>query len=121
MGDSLINMIEIAKQTEVFYLSPLNSSYISVVMNYPINDTVPFKVTRRSSYQATLNQVLANIMIYFSVCSKVIVTANGVIKELVGVGAQHKNLILQEIATKKLANNNIGNSYIGTGGVLCNS
>jgi len=115
MSQKLINMIEVAKATENFYLSNLNTSYILVKFNYPIDETLPFKVIRKISYQETLNYVLANIIIYISVCTKIKTKSNGIEKEFVGIGVQHRNLIIEGITTKQFVNNNIGYSYIGEG------
>jgi hypothetical protein len=113
MNKSLIDRIEIAKQTEKFYLSDRNNSSILVKFNAPIKDDILFKVIRKPSYQETLNFILANIRLYLSICSIIKVETNGSIKEYVGVGVQHRNSIISSIKYKQFTDYTIGNSYIG--------
>jgi hypothetical protein len=113
MSNSLINMIGIAKETEQFYLSNSNTSQILVKFNGAIKNNIFFALTRKTSYQETLNYVLANIMLYLSVCTKITVETNGSIKESIAVGVQHKNLIISAIKYKHNADYIMGHSYIG--------
>lgn len=111
---TLFNIIEVAKSTEKFYLSELNTSTILVNFNPPINDIISFKVVRKSSYQKTLNYILANIYVYISICNKVQYNNNGKTLEFVAIGISNRNNLVDLLHEKYFRNYIMGNEFLGS-------
>ncbi len=114
----LFDPVQVAKETEKFYLSGQITAQILVKFREPVLKNILFKITRKSSYQNTLNNILANIRLYISVLRKIIYTYNGNTYTRIATGVENLNIITNEIKNDYnrnyiLGNNYLGNNYLG--------
>jgi hypothetical protein len=109
-----LDCIGIARNVESFYLSSLQKSKILVNFPPPVNDNVYLPVSRKSSYQETLNNFMATVVLYKSTLTKISYNSNGVNRVNVSNGFNSRNTILNSIAKYETNKYFCENNYIGT-------
>jgi hypothetical protein len=93
----LFDPVPLAKAVEAFYLSGQQYSSAVVVFRPPIHDAVRFQLARRSSYGDTLDDVMARVFLYISMCMKLTYTVNGLTHTRIAVGPSHAAIVLKDI------------------------
>jgi len=110
---NIYNATQIAKDTEKFYLSKMDDSFILVKFNYPLNENVPFKIIKHSSFQDTLNFILSSVTLYLSSCRKITYKYNDIENIYTSVGPKNRNMMLDIIKDRAFRNYCMGNRLIG--------
>ena len=77
------NLPNIAKLIEEFYLSPRENMILNVELLYPYSEVLCLNIIKLSSYQETINNVVARIKLYIYGFSKVESNNNGIKKIIV--------------------------------------
>jgi hypothetical protein len=108
---TVVNLKQIAKNVQKFYLSGNQSGNIIVKLNEPCNENITINVTRLSTFQETLTEVYSKINLYLSNIHKI--TYSNMKYTLNNI--KSKNLILNHIHShhfnKYLVSNNLSGEY----------
>lgn len=100
----LFDPIVLAKTVETFYLNGAAYGSAVVVFRPPIHDAVQFQLVRRTSYSATLNDVMSRVYLYLSMCMKLTYTVNGLQHTRIAVGPSRAVVVLKDIYEQQYKN-----------------
>ncbi len=108
---SVVNLKQVAKNVQKFYLSGNQTGSINVNLNEPCNESITVNINRLSTFQETLTEVYSTINLYLSNNHK-LTYGN---KKYVVNNTKSRQAILNHIYShhfeKYLISNNFSGSY----------
>ena len=91
MSPIIENLPNIAKDIEIFYMSSIKTMTLDIKLLPPVNQILYLTVYKLSSYQETVNNVIARIKLYLSQFSKLTLINNGIKQNVFFSNAQDRN------------------------------